>query len=88
MKFKPGALARYLREPEANYRWNRMPNFRLSASEADDLAAYLTGNLKQTVEAAPAAREIEMGKKLVESSGCLNCHSANCKEGVPFAELD
>src|SRR5579884_3956792 len=36
-KFKPAALVRYLIDPQAQYRWNPMPNFRLSEQEAGDL---------------------------------------------------
>ena len=36
-----GSLAAFLRNPQAHYRWNRMPNFALTPGEAAALAAHL-----------------------------------------------
>ena len=79
-KFAPGKLEEYLRQPEAHYRWTRMPNFRLSAGEAKQLSdLLLTGTAAQpssageALPAGPAA--MERGAKLVQSSGCLSCHA-------------
>lgn len=75
-KFAPGALAVFLQKPEAHFAWIRMPNFRLSADEANQLAAYL-GAKADPAEPKPAptdAAVIEQGKKLVATAGCLNCH--------------
>jgi mono/diheme cytochrome c family protein len=54
-----------------------MPNFRLTANEAAQLAAFVESAAdKPNDVAAPAdATVIERGKKLVQTSGCLNCHS-------------
>src|SRR5690606_13810861 len=42
-KFRPEALADYLLNPQTNYRWNRMPDFRLTSAEAAALAQFLRG---------------------------------------------
>jgi len=75
-KFKPGALAAFLRKPEEHFKWIRMPNFKLKAEEAANLAAYLD-SMADPAEPKPASTEtalLEQGKKLVTSVGCLNCH--------------
>ena len=54
-----------------------MPNFRLTAEEADGLAAYLlaNGEEKPPVDGDVPAGDPAKGKQLVASSGCLNCHA-------------
>lgn len=76
-KFAPGTLAELLQRPEAHYAWIRMPNFKLSRSEADELAAYLDSKADKAGEVSNPtdATMIERGKKLVQTSGCLNCHT-------------
>src|SRR5204862_6584235 len=64
-------------KPEADYAWTRMPNFKLSADEARNLAAYLDA-YSTSPKGTPAPKEpslIMRGKKLVQTSGCLNCHA-------------
>jgi mono/diheme cytochrome c family protein len=76
-KFAPGALAAFLQKPEEHYAWIRMPNFRLSAEEANNLAEFL-GSTADKAESVPAPTDtavIAKGKQLVTSVGCLNCHS-------------
>ena len=76
-KFPRGALAEYLRAPAADYSWTRMPDFHLSAAEAKELDDYLFNAApKPELKPAPAdAGMIEKGKKLVQTTGCLNCHA-------------
>ena len=76
-KFPRGKLAEYLRAPEAHYTWNRMPNFRLTEAEAKELEDYLltTSDKPKDVAAPTDAAILERGKKLVQTTGCLNCHS-------------
>jgi mono/diheme cytochrome c family protein len=76
-KFAPGALAAFLRKPEAQYAWIRMPNLKLSEEEANQLAAYLGANADPVNDAKGPMdlATIERGKKLVQTSGCLSCHS-------------
>jgi len=75
-KFPPGQLAEFLRQPEAFYAWIRMPNFKLTAVEARELAETLLGNA-DSAKSGPAPTDkalIERGRNLVQTSGCLNCH--------------
>ncbi len=72
-KYRPAALRQYLLAPEAHYAWNPMPNFKLSDDEASALSAYLLDKAKAQVQPATGGN-VENGKRLVRSSGCLNCH--------------
>ncbi|MFM8358723.1 MAG: c-type cytochrome [Verrucomicrobiota bacterium] len=76
-KFTPGALAAFLQKPEEHFAWIRMPNFRLSAAEAANLAAYLESAAEAPAErSAPTeAALLEKGRKLLLGRGCLNCHA-------------
>jgi mono/diheme cytochrome c family protein len=73
-KFQPHALAEYLLNPAAHYAWNPMPNFKLTREEADALAAFI---LEKAAKPAgkPVQGNAENGRRLVQSSGCLNCHT-------------
>ena len=76
-KFMPDALVPFLLRPEEHYAWIRMPNFNLSPEEAANLAAHLLAHADKPSDAAkpPALpTELEQGKQLVATSGCLNCH--------------
>jgi cbb3-type cytochrome oxidase cytochrome c subunit len=76
-KFASGALVAFLRKPGEHYAWIRMPDFRLAAEEAAQLAAFLEAAAdKPKVTRAPTdAATIERGRKRVQTAGCLNCHS-------------
>jgi len=78
-KFAPGALVTFLQNPAEHYAWIRMPNFRLTTDEATALAAYLESSGDPVAErSAPTASEtVKRGQDLVQSVGCLNCHSLN-----------
>jgi mono/diheme cytochrome c family protein len=88
-KYKQGALSNYLRNPQAHYHWNPMPNFGLNTNESADLEFYLkqVGDSKRN-EQSPSAAQIQLGKQLVETSGCLNCHSSNASDHRAFSDLD
>ncbi len=91
-KFTAASLPAFLLKPEAHYAWTRMPNFKLKPEEAGQLAAFLNSVAdKPTESSAPADAEgIERGKKLVQTSGCLNCHPAKLENQFstkPLAEL-
>ncbi len=75
-KFTPGALNEFLLRPEQHFAWIRMPNFRLTAEEAGNLAAYLNASADARFEAPAVATPdlIAKGRGLVEASGCVNCH--------------
>ena len=78
-KWKAEALGAFLHQPDKHYAWIRMPNFRLSEEEAEKLAAFVMyqpiANDKSTIPPLKGAPDAEHGKKLVESIGCLNCHT-------------
>lgn len=78
-KFAPGALAEFLKHPDLHYAWIRMPTFKLSDVQREQLAAYLISSSDEPKEilSPPKPEEIERGKNLVQTSGCLNCHSLN-----------
>lgn len=78
-KFPNGKLAEFLRAPDAHYAWTRMPDFHLSAKEAKELEEWLFAAApKPELKAAPTdAALLERGKKLVQITGCLNCHALN-----------
>jgi mono/diheme cytochrome c family protein len=76
-KFSPGALSAFLRKPSEHYAWIQMPDFKLTAQEATQLAAYLESVADQPSTATPPTDEsiLLKGKSLVANSGCLNCHT-------------
>jgi len=76
-KFKPGALADFLLKPSRHYAWIRMPDFKLSPEEAAHLAAHLNAHADEGEAGSGPDDEAlrSKGRKLVESSGCLNCHA-------------
>jgi mono/diheme cytochrome c family protein len=78
-KFPVRKLAEYLRQPDAHYAWTRMPNFHLNEKEAKELEDWLLAAApKAELKAAITdAAIIERGRKLVQTTGCLNCHSMN-----------
>lgn len=82
-KYTSGALAEFLMQPDAHFTWTRMPNFKLSRLEATELAAYLLPAPAQpAVAPAPAAtpERLAEGRRLVQTSGCLNCHTSSSLE--------
>ncbi len=74
-KWKPAALQKFLQKPEEHYNWIRMPNLHLTEKEASRLTAYLTSVKKRSLIPSEVPKgDIERGRKLVLSTGCLNCH--------------
>lgn len=78
-KFTRYMLERYLRKPHEHYAWNPMPDFKLGDDEAAALTAYVrtkaVGRLDPPAPGQPPPNA-ENGRRLVASSGCLNCHAA------------
>lgn len=92
-KFKPEALREFLKKPEAHYAWIKMPNFHLSDVEATALSTWLLSVTKQELQPVKQAFNADNGKKLFESSGCMNCHAVGKTQtitpGAPdFASAD
>ncbi len=76
-KWNPGALREFLRQPERHHPWTRMPNFKLSESEAADLTRFLLSRPNAPMEKITPSRstpDAGRGQKLVSSMGCLRCH--------------
>ncbi|MDP6795977.1 MAG: cytochrome c, partial [Verrucomicrobiota bacterium] len=74
---KAGLLAAFLKNPQAHYRWNRMPDFALEPEEAAALAVYLfqSAGLAEHNPLSATPSVIARGRKLIQSTGCLNCHA-------------
>ena len=81
-KWKPAALREFLKKPDAHYAWIRMPDFRLSDEEIENLAKFiqfLPIDKDKTGEPIPELKgkpDVAHGKELVETMSCLNCHNA------------
>ena len=91
-KFTPGALVAFLLKPSEHFAWIGMPDFKLSNEEAFQLAAYLESAADKPSERTIPSNEalILKGKNLVQSSGCLNCHTLdlpNTFKAPALAEL-
>ena len=78
-KFSAGKLAEFLKSPEQHFAWIRMPNFKLADAEAKELSEFLLKHAdKAEAKAAPTDKAvIERGQLLVQSAGCLSCHTAS-----------
>ena len=76
-KYKKGELVDFLLEPNRHYDWTRMPKFKLQPVEAWNISQWLRSQSRPHEEPAIkiAAEEIDQGKRLVGSKGCINCHS-------------
>ncbi|MGZ5519062.1 MAG: hypothetical protein ACXWIU_01770 [Limisphaerales bacterium] len=92
-KFYPDALRAYIEKPDAFYKWTAMPRFRFGPGDADLMARWLIArSLSFSSNNIPATKgEIEHGKELVQSLGCLNCHAMslpNKFSTMPLARAD
>lgn len=84
-KYRPDALAAYLRDPLAVNPSGRMPHMTLKDREAQDLARYLCRVTDESLTPgmpdppAGVTKSDEewrsLGAKLVVSKGCVNCHA-------------
>jgi len=83
-KFKPGALQAFLEHPHALISEGRMPDFRLSATEAGVLAAFLQarGTAEIPGQTGPAGNA-ERGQRAFETYQCHRCHATSA---APRAE--
>jgi mono/diheme cytochrome c family protein len=92
---KFAALPEFLENPQAHYRVNPMPDFKLTATEARELAAFLRQRAGQkesqaAAKVATTAANIAKGKALVQASGCLNCHGSDLQnefKAPPFSAI-
>lgn len=76
-KFPPAALLAFLKNPGTHYAWTRMPKFNFKDGEAEQLAGFLSSIAPMAKQPGPPtdAAILARGKQLVQSSGCLNCHT-------------
>jgi cytochrome c2 len=78
-KTDPQWIFRWVRNPKEYNPHTRMPNFRFSDDQAEAITAYLVDVSSRApfpiVKGAHAAGNAAKGKELVESVGCLACHS-------------
>jgi cytochrome c551/c552 len=82
-KYRPSALAGFLREPAKHHATTRMPDFGFSAAESKALESFLRTLSKDILPARDEGNP-ERGKLLLKQSGCLNCHAAGkMKTGLP-----
>lgn len=79
-KYEPGALRSYLLDPLKVDPAGRMPSLLLNEDEASLLAEHLTTSRRPDFEAPAPPGEPSRGRALVETRGCLSCHSL---EGAP-----
>jgi len=81
-KFKPGALAAFLKSPNAYAPHRGMPDFQLSDAEIKGLSAFLTAKAKAPL---PAQTELKgdaaRGKSVAAAHHCFYCHA-----GLPTPE--
>jgi len=75
-KYTASALRDYLLEPQSHDRFNRMPDFHLSNSEATQLTDYLLANGMGETELFPKrpAGDPVRGKFAFVERGCVRCH--------------
>lgn len=83
-KWQPAGLMAFLIQPDRHFKWVRMPKFGLSQEEATQLAAYLLSVEKRTIFPSLEGANPERGRQLVQSSGCLNCHTLTERDGKPL----
>lgn len=80
-------LAQYLRNPHASDPTARMPAMALNDEDAVSLAQYLCqSRIPASAQPLPPADEaaLEQGRELLETMGCLNCHSlTQARKSVP-----
>lgn len=90
-KFRHGALASFLKEPTKYHEASRMPSFAFSDDEAAALEGFLRSLQSVSGENVPEGN-VENGKQLFTTSGCLDCHDRGEEEstlgsGPPLLDL-
>lgn len=82
-KWHAKALVDYLRAPAADHPWVRMPDFKLTAVEAEALAAFLVSQGDAPAPASLPTGDATRGERLAGELGCANCHSLEIKSAAP-----
>ncbi len=87
-RFRRGWVEQYLQRPY-DVRPNlspSMPRLPISPSQAKDIAAYLVPEENGTLEAR-AEGDLEKGRKVLESKGCIACHAMSGVPGLQASPL-
>lgn len=86
-KFESTALVDFLKAPDRHFAWTRMPNFKLADDEATELASFLMRRAAPSKHTAIKldAPTVIRGQKLVQTLGCMNCHTATGLENQYMA---
>ncbi|MFO1092003.1 MAG: ThuA domain-containing protein [Planctomycetaceae bacterium] len=95
-KYQPGELSSYLQRPQQNHSGTRMPDFRLTTYEADELTAMLLSkSTAGTAQDGALAGDVERGRKLFTAKNCDRCHattidpgSAPAAQPIPLKDLE
>ncbi|MEC9094319.1 MAG: hypothetical protein VX438_16535 [Planctomycetota bacterium] len=76
-KFRPGKLAEFLDDSRVHYKWSRMPKFRLTQKEGNDLEAFIREESQGKVKGVESGTKPDpvSGKKIFQLKGCSSCHS-------------
>ncbi|MGI8785428.1 MAG: c-type cytochrome, partial [Acidobacteriota bacterium] len=75
-----GPLAEYLKNPAKFDPGGRMPSMMLTDEEAFQVAAYLVDTRNRDFEQPWKSGDPVRGKELVQSEGCLSCHTLDAAE--------
>lgn len=86
-KFPPGTLAEFLRKPNRHHQSIRMPDFRLTAAEANALAALVREDSKGSLSEAFPEGDAARGQKLFSEKGCQQCHRLGDESALAPARL-
>ena len=76
VKFKPGMLSKFLLNPGLHASETRMPNFKLTETEAASLASYLRRENSASLPDIDLTKaDKSNGRQLFGSLGCSSCHT-------------
>lgn len=75
-KYRPGALAAFLRDSRAHYEWSRMPKFDFDANDSAALEVFLRDRSKGAVPEV-ATGDADLGRERTTKLGCVQCHAEN-----------
>lgn len=86
-KWRPAALASFLKDPLATHPDGRMPSLNLDDEEADSIANYLANRFGPARDLAGAAtdEQLALGRKLFVAQRCNACHTL---ESLDLPKLD
>ena len=92
-KVAPAWLVSWIKKPKDYNPRTRMPYFSLTDQEAFDIATYVWRQGKRKVKSGKVpdlndAAQIQKGKSIFESVGCLGCHIRNEKDLNPGPALE